>query len=293
MQPDKKDTIVEDEPEYAPPAPAPLPYQSDVLPEGGLTCEGLKKEYLLKGYYQNFYNPVDDNGISRLDKAFNDEMKSALDKAVEQSDREFEALDWGVPDVKEPRATIPILTAPRNPGSKIESRKEKVSNDRKFQTISSRRAASALAIHSDRAGSAQSTRAASAKRPPTASAQTKLSKASTTQPTGTTTGEAASRTTIGYSKGRTASSMMRPHHQASKSLTRPAPRQPTSDSWDLTITPARARLNIRDQSPLKNVDRPEFTSIFYDDEDDAEPVALSGPSFDSEDDETFELKLDI
>ncbi len=290
IQPDVRNTSADEEPEFAPPAPTPLPYQSDVLPEGGLTFRGLKKEYLLKGYYDNFYNPVDYDGISRLDKAFDDEMKSALDKAVEQNEREFEALDWGVPDAQEPRATFPANTAPRNPGSKAEGQGEKVpmSNDRKLHTISSRRAASALAIHSDRTGSALPSRVAPPKR-----VSARAAKPSATEPSGTTTGEAASRTTIGYSKGRSASSMMRPHHQASKSLTRPPVHQASDNSWDLTITPARARVGARAQSPLKSTERPQFTSIFFDDEDDAEPVTLNGPEIDSDDEETFELKLDI
>lgn len=291
IQPDSKSVGVDEEPEYAPPAPTPLPYQSDVLPEGGLTFRGLKKEYLLKGYYENFYNPVDNDGISRLDKAFDDEMKLALDKAVEQNDREFEALDWCVPDVEDPKVTFPRATAPRNPSSRAEAHNDKVttSTDRKLHTISSRRAASALAIHSDRTGSALSSRIAS-KRP---SAQPRLTKASAMEPSGTTTGEAASRTTIGYSKGRTASSMMRPYHQSSKSLTRPPARPASDNSWDLTITPSRARLGAPEQSMQKTTERPQFTSIFFDDEDNTEPVTLNGPAIDSDDDETFELKLDI
>ena len=292
IQPDNRDANTDEEPEYAPPAPTPLPYQSDVLPEGGLTFRGLKKEYLLKGYYENFYNPIDDDGVSRLDKAFDYEMKLALDKAVEQNDREFEALDWGVPDVPDSRAKFPTTTAPRNPGSRAEAHRDKVpvSNDRKLQTISSRRAASALATHSSRSGSALSSRVTASKRP---SAQPRMTKSSAIEPSGTTTGEAASRTTIGYSKGRTASSMMRPHHQGSKSLTRPPARQASDNSWDLTITPSRARLGTPEQSLLRTTERPQFTSIFFDDEDNAEPVTLNGPAIDSDDDETFELKLDI
>ncbi|ATY66499.1 hypothetical protein A9K55_000902 [Cordyceps militaris] len=292
VQPDLEDRRDEQEPEYAPPAPTPLPYRSDVLPEGGLTFRGLSKEYLLKGYYENFYNPIDDNGVSRLDKAFDDEMKSALDKAVEQNDREFEALDWGVHDARETKVPFPSRQALQIPGLKADAQRPKAAapSDRKLHTMSSRRAASALAIHSDRAGSTLSSRVAPSGRP---SAQPRTAKLSAIEPPGTTTGEAASRTTIGYSKGRTASSMMRPHHQASKSLSKPPARQVSDKNWDLTITPARARLGAREHSPVKSTERPQFTSIFYDDGDDAEPVTLSGPEVDSDDDEAFELKLDF
>ncbi|TQV99107.1 hypothetical protein IF1G_01322 [Cordyceps javanica] len=271
VQSDENQANRDEEPECAPPAPTPLPYQSDVLPEGGLTFKTLKKKYLLEGYYENFYNPVDVDGISRLDKAFDDEIQSALDKAVEQNDREFAALDWGLQDAQD---TTPLLHGvSRDPGLKLGALGAKVLSptDQKLHMMSSRRAASALAIHSDR-----------------------VANRSAIEPSGTTPGEAASRTTIGYSKGRTASSMMRPQHQATKSLTRSLACQTSGSTWDSTITPARPRLSAREQGQLKSAERPPFTSIFYDDDDDdAEPMTLSGPAFESEDDETFELKLDF
>lgn len=298
VQADKTGPILEEEPEYAPPAPIPLPYQSDVLPEGGLTFQSLNKGYLLKGYYENFYNPVDHDGVSRLEKAFDDEMKFALDKAVEQNDREFETLDWSIRDVPESMSSLPTETVPKRAEPKSDGRGSRTvhASDRKLQTISSRRAASALAIHTDKSGPARPSRAPVSRRPLSNSAAqpTVATMAAVNQPfPGATTGEVASRTTIGYSKGRSASSMMRPHQSTSREFSAPVTRLESEDGWDVTVTPGHLRRKHRAHSPGSCSERPQFTSIFYDDEDDTEPVILSGPEIDCDDGETFELKLDI
>ncbi len=57
-------TVGEEDIEYAPPRPKELPYESDVIPNGAITFKGMKKENMFKGYYQHYFNPVDENGIS-------------------------------------------------------------------------------------------------------------------------------------------------------------------------------------------------------------------------------------
>ncbi|KAH6606319.1 hypothetical protein Trco_005472 [Trichoderma cornu-damae] len=88
-----------DEPEYAPPNPQPLPYQSDVFPRSGLTLKGLSKETLLRGYFEHFYNPVDDDGISRVEKQLEDEMKTTIEEAIRRNERDTEEFNWNSIDV--------------------------------------------------------------------------------------------------------------------------------------------------------------------------------------------------
>lgn len=295
VQADKAGASADDEPEYAPPAPTALPYESDVLPQGGLTFNALKKDNILKGYYEHFYNPVDEDGTSRLDKAFNNEMKAAMDKAVEQNEREFESLDWSVVDVPETKIPSNRVLAASNSRREPQNEKIVVSKTRNVQTMNSRKAASALAIHSDRGQGATSTRDVAVKRPVPSFSRSRAATPSALEQScaGTTTGEAASRTTIGYNKGRAASTMMRPRQQPTKNTAKVASRQPSDDGWNMTITPTRSRLGAQGRSPTKSIERPQFASIFYDDEDDAEPLAISGPPVDLDDDEEFELKLEI
>ncbi|KAH0493732.1 hypothetical protein TgHK011_000385 [Trichoderma gracile] len=89
----------QDEPEYAPPNPEPLPYESDVFPRDALTLKGLKKENLLKGYYEHFYNPVNDAGVSRAEQRLKEETKAALQKAIERNEQDTEEFDWNSADI--------------------------------------------------------------------------------------------------------------------------------------------------------------------------------------------------
>lgn len=294
----KTDLAAGEQPEYAPPAPIALPYESDVLPAGGLTFEGLKKGYILDGYYEYFYNPVDHTGISRLDKAFNDEMRLALDQAIDQNDREFEALDWSVGDVPETKAIFGNDTILRDTGPKRVMCSEKVaaSSGQVITTTSSCKAAPALGIHSDRAERIVSSHAPPLKRQISASAQFQHAKSPLPgRPCpGTTPGEAASRTTIGYKKGRAASSLMHPRWQASKSPTIQETRLALENGCDPNITPARAtQVGGDEKFPATSAERPQFTSIFYDNENDTEPLTLCSTLLDFDDDEAFELKMDM
>ncbi|CAM1508504.1 Fc.00g053520.m01.CDS01 [Cosmosporella sp. VM-42] len=89
----------EEEPEYAPPRPKDLPYESDVLPRGMLTFEGLKRENVLKGYYQHFCNPVDDKGVSKEDREFEQTMKKVMAKAEERNQKVLDELSWNIADL--------------------------------------------------------------------------------------------------------------------------------------------------------------------------------------------------
>ncbi|KAG9258307.1 uncharacterized protein F5Z01DRAFT_642877 [Emericellopsis atlantica] len=90
----------DEEPEYAPPRPFEAPYQSDLLPPGGLTFEAFQNDKLLRGYYENFVNPVDEDGISLHDKGLRTEKAIALRKAEAYNEAQLQDLDWGMLDLK-------------------------------------------------------------------------------------------------------------------------------------------------------------------------------------------------
>ncbi|KAG5978136.1 hypothetical protein E4U55_006356 [Claviceps digitariae] len=280
-------------PEYAPPRPTPLPYESDVLPPGGLTFNGLKRENLFKGYYQHFHNPVDENGVSRMEKKFNDEITALMRQAEERNQQEIDAFDWSPEDLAE---SVTSSFCEVKMDSSSVARSGSSASHRQAPTVCARRAASALAVHSD-----GQTRKALRSVPITSQATkaslssiilgTKPVKPVVTRPnnTGNTTGEVASRTTLGYSKGRSASSIVHMRGATKKQVpVRPAP--PTHTGSNLTITSARLRetvLGTTEQS------RPQFMSIF-DDADDNDLPPVRGPLFPSDDEEEeFEFKLTI
>lgn len=302
---DKEEAPEEEEPEYAPPAPKPLPYQSDCLPEGGLTLDGLKSENLLKGFYSHFHNPVDDNGISRKDKEFDDEMKAAMERAVELNERDADALDWTVSDVPETATLFRKNPAPAKKAAPapVATTRRPASRHQHPPTIASRKAASALAMPADARKTAALKPASSnmpARRPISSllHGNKPIKSTTTARPASANAAaaEVASRTTIGYNKGRSASSLVHPHGRSGSVKSggaRMAASGPTNEENDLTITPARVRQAALKQSAEAEGPRPQFMSIFDDDEDDEDlPLMKGSGDILEEDEEEFELKLD-
>ncbi|GAO17002.1 hypothetical protein UVI_02022220 [Ustilaginoidea virens] len=301
MQPDDMTgTAGAPEPEYAPPRPTPLPYESDVLPAAGLTFNGLKRSNILKGYYQHFHNPLDENGVSRIEKKFNDEMKALFKKAEDRNAEDIAAINWSPEDISEATESDLGQGHIRNKVEACSAANSALSVTQKQpSTLSARRAASALAVRAE-SQSRSLSRSFAAKpmaRRPLSSA---FSASQVAKPTGTKSpsvgnsiGETASRTTLGYNKGRSASSMM---HSRSASQSNAHQNHTTRHAVsldvepELTITPARLR-----QAAASNTQaaRPKFMSIFDDaDDDDLLPLQKQFLPSDDEDDE-FELKLTL
>lgn len=292
----------DEEPEYAPPRPAELPYESDILPKGGLTFEGLKKENLFRGYYDKYINPIDDSGISRQDKRFNEEMKAMVDKAIVQNEQGLEEITWNPADLQENRKLLTRKPdAPEVSEAKMARKIRAQSHQRQPSTIRSRKAAGVLSVPTDthRPATRPQSAAAPSRRPLSTliagqRAMKPRSGASKPTPASNAPAEAASRTTLGYNKGKSASSAIHSHTRSQSAIVRHATKtssQANTNENDLTITPARAR-----QAGFGNIGRPEaarpaFMSIFeLEDEEDLSP--LSGPAI-SDDEEEFELKLDL
>jgi hypothetical protein len=105
----------DDDVEYCPPKPKDLPYESDVFPDGVLTFEGLKRENLLKGYYDYYVNPVDGNGVSLADRTLAEKTRKAIEKCDRQVQEDVENFEWSIEDELE-EAGIPIKKKTNPPG---------------------------------------------------------------------------------------------------------------------------------------------------------------------------------
>ena len=287
-----------DEPEYAPPPSKPLLYESDLLPKGGFTFEGLKKENMLTGFYEHFINPVDENGVSKRDRQFADEMRAVMDKAVAKNEQDLNELDWGLSD--KPHKILTKKPDPPEVAMAKMARKVRGSAHQKQpSTVTSRRAAMALAAPPD-------LRKAPVKKPivPTTAPRRPLTSLAqrpkaikpvpshrpTTSMSGV--GEVASRTTIGYNKGKAAFSAMHSRSQSQSTLGGRQTKTPVlrDDDAELTITPSR----VRDAGFRENTaNRPSFMSIFDPEEDDEDLPPMNLPPISDDEDEEFELKLDI
>ncbi|KAI6766226.1 hypothetical protein HG530_007296 [Fusarium avenaceum] len=293
----------EDEPEYAPPRPKDLPYESDCFPKDMLTFEGLKKDNILKGYYQHFYNPVDDDGISRQDREFAETMKKVAKKAEEKNKQETDALTFNIDDLSDSEAQAkPALRTAMTTSSE---QRIKGIRARQPSSMASRRAASALSVHSDASSSSRASTAARAtkmRKPLTSLYQGRKPAArnllpAKASPAESATGEAASRTTIGYNRGRSTSSMVNGQRcgaGAPVGTQRVVKRAEMVSSVrsDLTVTPARLRQAAQKHQEVKS--RPQFMSIFDEDGEDEDLPPLSQPlHISDEEEEEFELKLNF
>lgn len=291
----------EEDIEYAPPRLKETPYESDVFPAGVLTFEGVKPENLFKGYYNFYYNPVDDDGVPLKEKEMEERKLKAWKEAEEKMTNDMNEMDWSIGDVpaskdffKKKRMQQQSLsetsTAPPKPmriGTKPPP------------TIAARKAASVLSMAPKPSPALQPNQSVST----STTAKTFLPLKKVLRPvpvrnssTERATAVAASRSTLGYAKGRSASSMVHGRTASqgnSRCFTHSA--SSTSTGSDATITPAGyAQSQAAKNNTDEDLRRLEFLSIFDPDEEDDGNLGGTGGLFagnDSEDD--FQLKLDF
>lgn len=282
VQADTKPSNATSEPEYAPSErPRPLPYKSDVLPENGLTFEGLKPKNVLAGYYNHFYNNVDCSGSSKAERGLKMEKKRALEHVEALNALEIDALQWNLSD--SPQKGPATATARIQPKGRLAA-----TNDRISSSIASKRPASVLTTRP------KTTVASSARPAPSASVALKASvRPKSIQPLqvkhtinlGPSAGEIASRNSVGYRHGRAVSGVLR-ERVPSRSATR---------AHDNT-TVAKNKAAESTHRPVTERE-PDFAQIFNDDEDSMSlPMVTLGNGFllgDDEDaEEDFQLHFD-
>ncbi|KAK1760462.1 hypothetical protein QBC47DRAFT_456206 [Echria macrotheca] len=296
---DKDPLDSEEEIEYAPPRLEDPPYESDVFPAGALTYEGMKPENLFNGYYDYYFNRIDENGMTAQERLTEERRRQDLERGEGQILRDMEEFDWSVGDVP---ATKTAFKVKRDANAPVGPKQTKVATrlaPKAPNTITSRRAAAALAVP---AKPAKTTAELKAMKPPlTSSAKPqsfllsrKKSSQTTVQPTLASQERAsaaiASRSTIGYSKGRSALSANRqpelPLMRGPRALTRTA--STASSGSDSTITPAR----FAQTQATNDWKRPDFMSIFDVDEAPGDDIAIPPPppSVDSDD---FQFSTDF
>lgn len=266
--------------EYIPPRPNDLPYESDVFPDGLLTFEGLKPENLLRGYYERYHDPVDENGVRLKERKFEERLQKALKEGDERILRDVEDIKWTESDAGKAKP------APKEQQQRNFARgtgvKPSQAVSRAPATIASKRAASALSMTSTRRDRKPQP-PVQAKKPRSLLPGRQASRpmAPTKSQPESVVGEAASRSTLGYSKGRSASSAVQTKRQFSRT---PSAASVSSDHSDITVTPANFN---KTQEP-----KPQFLSIFDAGEDSDDDGFGKAADVNFDDDEEFQLKVD-
>lgn len=267
------------EPDTNPPPPEPLPYESDVWPDGVLTFDGIRPQNRLRGHFDYYHNRKDENGTTRIDREMEAAKvrrhKEAEAKIREDMEQGFK-WDLGLLESPKKRKAVPANV----PGTTDKPPVRPGATTRAPSTITSRRAASALGM-ADKTSTMSTTNLQRKPLAPKTAAATNASKLpSFMQPTRarpalpsavvtsrprppSTAGLAASRSTLGYSKGRSASSALHDGATAqdqqhvrcrSEARSRVFSRTASAAS-DTTITPASyAKHNASS--------KPDFVSIF-------------------------------
>jgi hypothetical protein len=263
--------------EYCPPKPTPLPYESDVFPDGCLDYDILKGPNMMRGWLSFYHNPVDKNGVSLKEKQFEEECAKAHKDAEEKILKQIEELDWTIGDVPETFKNLPVKDADDkqiNAANKKRSMNLATSN-KGPPTVASRKAASALAVALKApiaATKTENTIVASKKATSLLARGKKVAAPTPINPSPMrhTAAVAASRSTIGYTKGRSASNVL-------KMRTGGLPRSTSnmSDGSDTTITPTSYAQKQGQEAVNDDWRRLMFLGVFDTDDEDLEP-GLSG-----------------
>ncbi|KAI0490727.1 hypothetical protein F4859DRAFT_18291 [Xylaria cf. heliscus] len=317
---EETDPLSEDEIEYCPPKPKDLPYESDVFPDGVLTFDALKPENRMKGYYQYYFNPIGEDGLSKRDRQLKEETRKAIKEGERKIKEDLDSFEWSIKaELESDNNSKVVKKTPTS--SKLPAPR------RALSTVRSRNAANVLSMD-DITKSMQRKAAKTSefsKPPPKKSSSFSIPTLKTSRPGSSQLPsapkksaselEATSRTTIGYNQGRATASLLTrtktPTNNPRKDMPRPAsasthrgiPRSNTtlSNDSDKTITPARYAHKQAEAAADEDHawrERVPFLSIFNpelgcddDDDDDLLGIKYKTPVYQDDDDDEFELKL--
>lgn len=259
--------LAERDVEYCPPKPKDLPYESEDFPDGCLNYDVLKKGNLMRGIYNRYYHDVDENGMSRQDRENEAGYQLSAKKADEQILKMMEE-DWTVGDVPETFRHLrkKQSQAKENVEATSQPKKSSALPNRGPATIASRKAATALSVAPKSApvppkATKPTPKSSFLSRAKPAPALTAPSNASTMRHAAAT---AASKSTIGYTKGRTAFGVSQVQKTERSGLTRSVSNM--SQGSDTTITPERFAMTSEIESKS-----PAFLKAFEVDDEDLEP----------------------
>ncbi|CAK7234213.1 hypothetical protein SCUCBS95973_008860 [Sporothrix curviconia] len=332
---EKKDGHEEDI-EYAPPRVPAQPYESDVFPDGVLTFAAFQPQNRLRGVYDHYYNPVDEaDGVPLRDKAFAEQQRRAFEKLDIRVQEDLDAFDWSIGDVPASKEYF----ANKRKQQQQEKEASTPAPAPPPATVVSRKAASALAVSSTKTnrppGLATTGLQTKAKAAPVNASSTSAISTSllsglplrrpraalptTTMPlrpksrvgnSNHPVAETASRTTLGYNKGRTALSLVRgsvgaaprgPLSTARSSATvKRAATVASAEDGNIATTPASRTLQKQpsqcgmDGGSMEGPSAPRspaFLSIFDVEEDEQDNLGGAGTFVNDDPDDGFQMDI--
>lgn len=282
------------EPEYAPAPAESLPYESDVLPNESLNTRGLQPENLLRGFYDQFCNPTNGCRIACDDRDSGDEKRVFANGTFVRNERQLNGVGWSILDnAEDANAQRQAWGAARGPGGGQANSRKGIAG-RHAPACSSRTAVSVFAVRSDCrkpalsepvgpiSSSDKSGKSLNEKGGPGRqisvfeTSQKRIHSADTTL-----------RTTTGHRNGRAARNVLRQEFEQSA----PAICEASVQSRPLPMIPDQQQEDPSEKVRIGS--HPYFMDIFASDDDDGDESlsSICGPYQSSDDDVTFELKL--
>ena len=220
----------------------------------------------MRGMFDVYHNPVDENGKTRLERQ-HEEAYAKSSKAADERILKMLEEDWTVGDVPETfchtKKKQPVEAKPK---ASEPTKKPALISNKGPTTIASRKAASALSVAPKSASAAPKATVPKS----TTSFLSRAKPAPALAPANTSTmrhvsAAAASRSTLGYTKGRSASSVLQKREGGFQRST-----SNVSQASDTTITPARFAQKEADPDS-EEWRRLKFLEAFNVDDEEIEP----------------------
>lgn len=249
---DDLDALEEREVEYCPPKLQELPYEDEDFPNGYLDYSIIKRENQRRDFFTRYSNPIDANGVSKMDREFEEELAASMKATDERILKAVEDDPYVIQDIPETYPTFQQKkpSVERRAVSTQVPSKTYALPDKGPATLVSRRAASALALAPTSTKSSRPLRPVKKPAPfpfrrpkPTSTVQYSTMR--------NASASATSRNTIGYKKGRSASGVMQ---AGTFTMAPPPPARSFSNmsaNSDKTITPARYGADLEAERKIK------------------------------------------
>ncbi|KAI9781947.1 MAG: hypothetical protein M1839_005540 [Geoglossum umbratile] len=299
---EKWDKNNEREIEYMPPRPKELPDYPEDFP-ADMDYSQLQGQNLTRGWFQRYCNPIDDEGVSLAERQWDKQQKKAdrkVDELMERVIEEMPLIGYNIPEFPGDETFVSARMKREAEGgrgkkivatvSKLTAAKMPAATAKGPTTVVAKKAASALSMKpaSAKTATIRPKPAPKAKIPASFLVRSKTTttpKPTNPSPMRHTAATATSKTTLGYTNGRSASATLSQKAQTNNSnKAARTTRSPSMGSSSATLTPAM--FTAASAQPEFGTEEWRRMKTFSDFESDDEVVqSLRGGGWDTVDEE--------
>jgi hypothetical protein len=292
---------------YLSKSPLELPdYPEDFPPD--MDYSQLQGQNLTRGWFQHYYNPKDDDGVSLAERQWEEQQKKAdkqVDELMEKAIEEMSLIGYNVPEFPGDETFVSARMkreAGECQGKKVASISSKPTVIKKTtatirgpSTVTAKRAAKALSVKPEtvKMATIRSKPAPKARIPTAFLIRSKND--NTTKPTNPssmrhTAATVTSKTTLGYTNGRAASATLSQKATTSNNRNTHTKRSSSTGSSSTTLAPATFAVRAQPEAVTEEWNRMRIYSDFDSDDEVAQSLKGGDWHVDEEAEEDFELR---